>query len=98
MPRSLKGQNSKTIQAAANKAQPGDTITVYEGVYRERVDPPRGGTSDVRRITYQTARGEKVVIAKPCNNRQNHDLLHLCRVAPQRAQSSNTKHANRETS
>ena len=33
----------KTISAAAAIAQPGDTITVHEGVYRERVNPPRGG-------------------------------------------------------
>ena len=52
----------RTIQRAADLAQPGDVITVHEGVYRERVNPPRGGTSDKKRITYQAARGEKVVI------------------------------------
>jgi alpha-N-arabinofuranosidase len=52
----------KTISAAAELAQPGDTITVHAGVYRERMDPPRGGTSDGQRITYQAAPGEKVVI------------------------------------
>ncbi len=52
----------KTIQAAANLAQPGDTITVHAGTYRERVNPPRGGTSDQKRITYQAAPGENVVI------------------------------------
>ncbi len=31
----------RTIQRAADLAQPGDTITVHEGIYRERVDPPR---------------------------------------------------------
>ncbi len=51
-----------TIQHAAKMAQPGDVITVHEGVYRERIDPPRGGTSDSRRITYQAAPGERVVI------------------------------------
>jgi len=51
-----------TIQRAADLAQPGDTITVHEGVYRERVNPPRGGLSDVQRIVYQAAPGEKVVI------------------------------------
>lgn len=52
----------KTISAAALLAQPGDTITVHEGTYRERVTPPRGGESAARRIVYQAAEGEKVVI------------------------------------
>jgi len=52
----------KTITAAAQQAQPGDTVTVHAGVYRERVDPPRGGTGDDRRITYQAAPGERVTI------------------------------------
>ncbi|MCC7086376.1 MAG: carbohydrate-binding protein [Pirellulales bacterium] len=52
----------KTISAAAQQAQPGDTITVHAGVYRERVDPPRGGTSPSQRITYRAADGEQVVI------------------------------------
>ena len=33
-----------TIQRAADVAQPGDVITVHEGTYHERVNPPRGGT------------------------------------------------------
>jgi alpha-L-arabinofuranosidase len=52
----------KTISAAAQVAQPGDTITVHAGTYRERVTPPRGGESDAKRITYQAASGEKVII------------------------------------
>jgi alpha-L-arabinofuranosidase len=52
----------KTISAAALKAMPGDVITVHEGTYRERVNPPRGGESDEKRITYQAAPGEKVVV------------------------------------
>jgi alpha-N-arabinofuranosidase len=51
-----------TIQAAASMAQPGDTITVHEGIYRERINPPRGGTSDDKRIFYRAAKGEKVII------------------------------------
>ena len=50
----------RTIQRASNLAQPGDTITVHAGTYRERVNPPRGGTSEQQRITYQAARGEEV--------------------------------------
>ena len=59
------GSSSKafrTISAAARVAQPGDLITVHAGTYRERVTPPRGGESDARRIVYQAAPGEKVVI------------------------------------
>src|SRR5262245_59997508 len=52
----------RTIQRAADLAQPGDAITVHEGVYRERVDPPRGGTSDKRRIVYQAAAGERIEV------------------------------------
>ena len=52
----------KTISAAALAAQPGDVVTVHEGVYRELVNPPRGGESDAKRIIYQAAPGEKVAI------------------------------------
>jgi alpha-L-arabinofuranosidase len=52
----------RTIQHAADLAQPGDVITVHEGVYRERISPPRGGESDTKRIVYQAAPGEKVEI------------------------------------
>ena len=33
----------QTISRGAAKAQPGDTILMRAGVYRERVTPPRGG-------------------------------------------------------
>ena len=52
----------ETIQAAAEKAMPGDTVTVHAGVYREHVNPPRGGISDSKRITFQAAQGEDVTI------------------------------------
>ena len=52
----------RTIQHAADRAQPGDVITVHEGFYRERISPPRGGTSDAKRIVYQAAPGERPVI------------------------------------
>ncbi len=52
----------KTISAAAQLAMPGDTILVHAGVYRERVSPPRGGTSDALRITYAAAPGERAII------------------------------------
>jgi len=53
----------RTIQHAADLAQPGDVISVHEGIYRERVSPPRGGASDAKRIVYEAAPGEKVVIS-----------------------------------
>ncbi|HEV2577900.1 MAG TPA: right-handed parallel beta-helix repeat-containing protein [Acidobacteriaceae bacterium] len=52
----------RTIGAAAARAFPGDVITVHEGVYRERVSPARGGTSDENRIVYRAAPGERVEI------------------------------------
>lgn len=52
----------RTISAAAERAEPGDTVIVHAGTYRERVSPPRGGDSDTRRITYQAAPGETVII------------------------------------
>lgn len=52
----------RTISEAANRAQPGDTVTVHEGIYRERVNPPRGGTGENTRIVYQAAPGEKATI------------------------------------
>jgi hypothetical protein len=51
-----------TIQAAANIAQPGDLITVHQGIYRERITPPRGGESETKRITYLAADSGKVEI------------------------------------
>jgi len=52
----------RTLSAAARLARPGDVITVHAGVYRERVNPPRGGTSDHQRIVYRAAPGETVVL------------------------------------
>ncbi|MHC4692330.1 MAG: right-handed parallel beta-helix repeat-containing protein [Planctomycetota bacterium] len=52
----------RTISTAARSARPGDVITVHEGIYRERINPLRGGKSDKKRIVYQTAPGEKVII------------------------------------
>ena len=52
----------RTINRAAGIAQPGDTVVVHAGEYREWVTPRRGGLSDTRRITYEAAAGEHVVI------------------------------------
>ncbi len=51
----------ETISAAAEVAGPGDVITVRGGTYRERIDPPRGGTAE-EPIVYRAASGEDVVI------------------------------------
>jgi hypothetical protein len=52
----------RTINRAAALAQPGDTVIIHGGEYREWVQPQRGGLSDRRRITYTAAPGEHVVI------------------------------------
>ena len=51
-----------TINKAASVAQPGDTVTVHAGTYREWVKPLRGGIGENERITYIAAKGEKVLI------------------------------------
>jgi hypothetical protein len=56
------GRQLRTISRAAELAHPGDTVLVHGGEYREWVRPRRGGLSDARRITYQAAPGEHVVI------------------------------------
>ena len=50
----------QTINAAAQRALPGDTVTVHEGTYREWVNPLNGGESDSKRILYRVADGETV--------------------------------------
>jgi len=50
------------INDAAQVAQPGDTVVVHEGVYREWVSPRYSGLSDARRVTYTAAPGEHAVI------------------------------------
>jgi len=52
----------RSIQRAAELAQPGDAINVHRGVYRERINPPRAGISPTKRIVYRAALGEKVEI------------------------------------
>lgn len=52
----------RTIQAAADRAEPGDQVLIRAGVYRECVRPPRGGQGDAM-IGFEAAPGEEVVIA-----------------------------------
>jgi hypothetical protein len=51
----------KTISKGALMAQAGDTVYVLEGVYRERVSPPRGGTVG-KPIVYMGEPNKNVVI------------------------------------
>ena len=51
-----------TIDKAASVAQPGDTVIVHGGTYRQWVKPPRGGSGEDRRIVYRAAPGEDVFI------------------------------------
>ena len=50
----------RTMNAAAQKAMPGDTVTVHAGTYREWVNPLYGGIDDARRILYRAVEGETV--------------------------------------
>ncbi len=52
----------RTIQRAAKAAETGDKVIVHEGEYREWVKPEHSGYSDISRIVYEAAEGEKVVI------------------------------------
>ncbi|MCT2535492.1 right-handed parallel beta-helix repeat-containing protein [Aquibacillus koreensis] len=51
-----------TINKAATVAVAGDTVIVHGGEYREWVKPKNAGLSEFRRITYQAAENESVVI------------------------------------
>jgi hypothetical protein len=55
-------QPFRTIQHAANLAQPGDTVLVRGGVYREQVRPARSGTASAR-ITFAAYAGERVTVS-----------------------------------
>lgn len=49
----------QSISEAARRARAGDCITIHSGTYREWINPPNGGDSDDKRITYQAAPGAK---------------------------------------
>lgn len=51
-----------TISKAAAVAEPGDTITIHAGTYREWVQPRRGGRDENHRIVYRAAAGEEVLV------------------------------------
>ena len=52
----------RTISKAAEAADAGDRVVVSGGEYREWVKPRNGGTSDICRIVYEAAPGERPVI------------------------------------
>lgn len=52
----------RTISRAAQALEPGDTVLIGSGVYRERVSPARGGASAEAPITYRAAAGATPVI------------------------------------
>ena len=52
----------RTIGKAAEVLQPGERVVIAEGIYREVVRPPRGGTGPDRMIGYEAAEGAKVTV------------------------------------
>jgi hypothetical protein len=51
----------RTISEAAAKAEPGDTVLIHGGVYRETVTVERSGTEE-RPILFRAAPGENVIV------------------------------------
>jgi hypothetical protein len=51
-----------TIGRAAEVLQPGERVVIMSGVYRERIDPARGGTGPDRMISYEAAPGANVIV------------------------------------
>ena len=51
-----------TINQAAQVLQPGERVVIKTGVYRERIDPARGGSGPDRMISYEAAPGANVVV------------------------------------
>lgn len=52
----------RTIQKAAHVLQPGERVVIASGIYREVVQPPRGGTAADRMISYEAAEGATVIV------------------------------------
>lgn len=51
-----------TISKAAETVNPGQTILIHEGVYREYINPSVGGTSDIDRVTFTIFENDEVFI------------------------------------
>lgn len=72
----------RTIQEAAQIAQPGDEVLVAPGIYREYVDPVHAGTEDAR-ITYRSTEplGAVITGAEQVKNWELYrDTVWVCRV------------------
>ena len=52
----------RTINQAAQMLQPGERVVIAEGVYREFIQPARGGTGRDAMISYEAAPGAKVTV------------------------------------
>ncbi|HXS75188.1 MAG TPA: right-handed parallel beta-helix repeat-containing protein [Terracidiphilus sp.] len=52
----------KTINHAAKVLQPGERVVIAAGVYREFIQPARGGTGPEAMISYEAAPGATVVV------------------------------------
>lgn len=52
----------KTINRAAQLLQPGERVVIATGVYREFIQPARGGAGPDAMISYEAAPGAKVVV------------------------------------
>jgi len=52
----------RTIGRAAELLLPGERVIIHDGVYRESVNPLRGGSGAERMISYEAADGESVVV------------------------------------
>ncbi|HTO04885.1 MAG TPA: hypothetical protein VL069_14330, partial [Opitutus sp.] len=52
----------KSVNRAAQVLQPGERVVIAAGVYRESVQPARGGTGPDAMISYEAAPGAKVMI------------------------------------
>ena len=57
-----KGLPFLTINKAARVLRPGERVVILPGVYRERVDPARGGSGPDKMISYEAAPGAHVVV------------------------------------
>lgn len=53
----------RTIARANVAVQPGDTVIIYDGMYREPIAPERSGTAQMR-IVYRAAPGQTVILER----------------------------------